>query len=113
MKKYLLFLTFLLCVLFNTFQAYNAEECQNEIVLETVNSKNLLTYLEENNLNQKIARVCSSDICMPLNPANLKRDILTFTNKNLAYLKNKVSDETYQTLELKGFKIEKIILNEC
>lgn len=113
MKKYLLIIIFILCLTFNAFKAYNAESCNNEIILNDVNSKNLLKYIEENNLIEQIDLVCSSDICMKINSSTINRDIKSFINKNLNYLKNKVDDNTYLNLELKGFKIDKIITNQC
>ena len=113
MKSYFFIIIFLLCLSLNTFKAYNAEECQNNIYLNNVNSKNLIDYLIQNNLREKVNKVCSVDICMTINPNNLERDIKSFITRNINFLKNRVDENTFINLQLKGFKIEKITINEC
>ena len=98
MKK--LFISFLLvtCFSLNVFNAYSKTNCSEEIVLENVNSKDLLNYIYDNHLIDKILRVCSKDLC--------------FVNKNIRYLLS-FDEEQGLNAQLKGFKVEKIIINSC
>jgi hypothetical protein len=112
MKKYLFILIFLLCLSINSYNALNINKCTNEIKLDNVNSKNVIEYITENNLDENITKICSTDICMNINPINLQRDIKSFIEKNISYLKNK-DEEISLNAELKGFKIDKIIINSC
>lgn len=112
MKKYILLIIFILALTFNTLKAYNAESCSNELILNDLNSQNLLTYIKENNL-KNIDYICSDNICMKIEPTQIERSIKKFITKNLEYLKTKVDETTYTNLTLKGFKITKIILNDC
>ena len=50
---------------------------------------------------------------MTINPNNLERDIKSFITRNINFLKNRVDENTFINLQLKGFKIEKITINEC
>ncbi len=109
MKKYLLIIIFLVCLSLNTFKAYSALEW-NILYLDNVNSKNLINYIKDNHLEEKIKQVCTTNICMNINAPNLERDIKSFINKNINYLENKVDENTLLNIKLKGFKIEKIIL---
>ena len=112
MKKYLILFIFLICLSINTYNAFNKNNCTNEIKTSNLNSKNLLTYINENNLKDKIDRVCSSNICVSINPSNVERDIKSFIEKNISYIKNK-NEEAALEAELKGFRIEKIIIYSC
>jgi hypothetical protein len=112
MKKYFIILIFLVCLSINTYNAYNIDKCTNEIKTTSLNSKNILKYLKENELDNKITKICSTDICMKINSANLERDINSFKEKYITYLKNKNEEASFEA-ELKGFKISKIIINTC
>jgi hypothetical protein len=112
MKKYLIILIFLICLSINTYNAFNINECTNELKLSNLNSKNALEYIKENDLTDKIIKICSSNICMKINSATLERDINNFNAENINYLKNK-DEEAAINAGLKGFKIEKIIINSC
>ena len=112
MKKYIILFIFLICLSINTYNAFNKNECTNELNLNNLNSKNLLNYINENNLLDKIERICSTDICVNINPSNIERDIKSFIEKNINYLKSK-NEEVALEAELKGFRIEKIIIYSC
>lgn len=112
MKKFILIGIFLVCLSLNTYNAFNINNCTNEMKINDLNSKNLLNYITENNLKDKILKVCSMDICTSLNASNLETDIKDFINRNLNYLKGKDNDLALEA-ELKGFKIDKIIINSC
>lgn len=112
MKKIIFIFIFLLCLTINTYNAFNKNECSNEIKLNDLNSKNLLNYINENNLRDNIERICSTNICLSINPSNIERDIKSFIEKNLEFLRSK-NEETAIETELKGFRIEKIITYSC
>lgn len=112
MKKYLILFIFLICLSINTYNAFNKNNCINEIKIETLNSKNVLEYIQQNNLVDKIYKICSTDICVTINPSNIERDIKSFTEKNINYLRSK-NEVAALNAELKGFKIDKIIVESC
>ena len=112
MKKYCILILFLICLSINTYQAINKNNCSNEIKLENVNSKHIISYIQENQLEERINKICSSHICVNINPSNLEQDIKKFIEKNINYLKTQ-NEEVAIEAELKGFKIEKIIFYSC
>jgi len=112
MKKYLLIFIFLICLSINTYNAYNKNKCNNEIKIKNLNSKKLLEYIENNSLVDNISKVCSADICVTINPSNIERNIKSFIEKNINYLKSK-SEQAAINAELKGFKIDKIFKYSC
>ncbi len=112
MKKIVLISIFLFCLSINTYQAINKNNCMSEIIPNDLNSKNLLTYIQENNLKDHIYRVCSKDICASLNASNLERSINNFIKENLAYLEHKNEEQALEA-SLKGFRIEKFIVYSC
>ncbi len=111
MKKIMITI-FLICFAINTYQAFNINNCIEDIKVKDLNSKDLLHYIKENNLSDKLMQVCSSDICSNINLANLERDIKDFISRNLNYLKNKDKEHSLEA-ELKGFRIEKLLINSC
>lgn len=112
MKKYIILLIFIICLSINTYNAFNKNKCTNEIKLNNLNSKNLITYINENNLLNKIKQVCSANICAPINSPNIEREIKNFIEKNISFLKSK-NEEVAIEAELKGFRIERIIIYSC
>ncbi len=112
MKK--LFISFILvmCFSLNVFNASSKNNCSEEIILENVNSNDLLNYIYDNHLLDKILRVCSKDLCSSLNATQIESDIKTFVNKNIRYLFG-IDEEEGLNAQLKGFKIEKIVINSC
>lgn len=112
MKKYAIMILFLICLSINTYQAISKNNCTNEIKPTSLNSKNLLNYIEENNLIESIHQVCSSEICVTINPSNMKRDIQKFMEKHINYIKSK-SEEAAIDAQLKGFKIDSIRFYSC
>ncbi len=111
MKK-LITIFFLISFAINTYNAFTTEECNQEISLQNLNSKNIISYIEENNLTNKIMKICSSSICSDINIQNLEQDIKEFIERNLNYLRSKDTDTSLEA-ELKGFRIDKIIFNKC
>lgn len=111
MKK-LITTLFLVCLAMNTYQAFNIKDCIKDISVVDLNSKNLLTYIKDNDLMDKITQVCSHDMCSKISLSSLEQDIKEFINRNLNYLKSKDEDYSIEA-ELKGFRIDKILINSC
>ncbi len=103
---------FLVCFAWNTYNAFNMENCTKEININHLNSKNILSYIKENNLTNKIMKICSNDICSDINIQNIEQDIKEFIKRNLKYLESKDKDTSLEA-ELKGFRIDKILVNSC
>lgn len=110
MKKILLSSLFLICIGLSFLNAFAKTFDEKEITLDYLNSKNLLNYIKDNELETLVKKVCSKDMCIPINFKTIESDIKTFINQNLKYLKSK-NMELGLEAELKGFKIEKIVLN--
>lgn len=111
MKK-LITTLFFACLVMNTYQAFNIKDCIKDINIGDLNSKNLLTYIKENDLMDKITQVCSNEMCSKISISSLEQDIKEFINHNLNYLKSKDEDYSIEA-ELKGFRIDKILINSC
>lgn len=111
MKKLILSLG-LLGITINTIQALNINNCTKNIQLTDLNSKDLLNYIKENNLTDKITEVCSNNLCSDINVSFLEEDIKNFINQNIKYLKQKNIESSLEA-ELKGFRIDKLVINDC
>ena len=112
MKKYLIFFIFLICLSVNTYNAINVNRCTKKLYPKNLNSKNIFEYLEENKINHSIDKICSKNICSNLNSSNIKQDIKNFIEKNINYLKKQNEEQAIEA-ELKGFKIDKILIYSC
>lgn len=112
MKRLLVVCLLILCFSSNMIKALNKKNCLEEIILESVNSKELLNYIYDNNLLDKIVKVCSSDMCSNIDATKLETEINNFINKNIKYLTS-INEENGINASLKGFKIDKIIINSC
>ena len=112
MKKVIILILFLFCLTINTYQAINKNNCTKEIYLKDLNSKKLFSYIKENHLDDHLSLICSHELCFTPSLSNIERSIKEFTEKNITYLKNKNEEQALEA-ELKGFKIEKIILYTC
>ncbi len=111
MKKLMLTLLFLFLFI-HSYQAFKLNDCMKEITLKDLNSKNLLTYIKENDLIDKVTQVCSDNICSNINVGTLEKDIKEFIKRNLNYLNLKDTEHKVEA-ELKGFRIDKIKINAC
>ena len=99
-------------VVVNTYKAFDYSNCLKEIRVSGLNSKNLVDYIKNNNLLDKVVRVCSADICYGVNGASIEENVDVFIRKNIDYLEKKDSEFAIE-VNLKGFRIEKIIVKEC
>ena len=111
MKKLFLTGIFLIGFALQT-NAFNINDCIEELAMQNINSKNLLTYLKENHLTDKILSVCSENICSNISFSHVEQDIKNFIKQNLAILKNENEEDALEA-ELKGFKIDKITFHSC
>lgn len=109
MKKLGIVWIFLFCLFINVYQAIAKSSQINEMRPSNLNSKDLLSYIEKNNLQDNLYKVCSQHICIDINSSNLERNYKKFIEKNIEYLQNKNEEQAIEA-SLKGFKIEKIIL---
>lgn len=108
--KRLIVILFLFCVFINSYQAFNFKDCIKEITVDDLNSKNLLEYIKDNELVDKIFQVCSNDFCHKINPSDLERDIKEFIKQNLDLVAEKDVEQGLEA-ELKGFRIDRIKIN--
>ncbi len=111
MKKFLITGILLICFA-NQTNAFDIKNCIEEISNLQINSKNILSYIKENHLTDKIMSICSSVTCKNINGANIEQEIKDFIKQNIALLKNKDLESALEA-ELKGFRIDKISINEC
>ncbi len=111
MKKLIVTLFFLFLAI-HSYKAFDVNNCMQNIFLNDLNSKNVLNYLKENDLFDKVTKICSEDMCADINVSNLEGDIKDFIKQNIKYLKNKGENYSLEA-ELKGFKIAKISFNSC
>lgn len=111
MKKLLITGIFLIGFVMQT-NAFNIKDCLEYRNTPDLNSKNLLSYIKENNLMDKITEVCSEEICTKLNFPTLEQGIKYFINRNIDILYSKDKEAALEA-ELKGFKMDKISINTC
>ncbi len=111
MKKIVTTILFI-CLAINSYNAFNMENCKKEIQFNNLNSKNILSYLKENELTNKIIKICSNDLCSDVSIGSIEQDIKEFIKRNLDYLNAKDKDTSLEA-ELKGFRIDKILINSC
>lgn len=112
MKKIFILFLFLICLTVNTYNAISVNKCMKELHPKNLNSKNIYDYFKENNLNLKVDKICSENLCSDLNTSNIENDIKNFVEKNINYLQNKNEEQALEA-ELKGFKIKKIFIYSC
>ena len=112
LKKWFVLGLILLSITFSFYTISAKEKCLNEINLDNLNSKNLINYILDNKLGDKIKKICSKDICTEVYFTTLESDIKKFITTELNYLK-KINNDLAIEAELKGFKVDRIILNSC
>lgn len=111
MKKIIVTL-FLLCLAFNTYQAFSIKNCSKTLTFDNLNSNDLLSFLKENDLLGKVSQVCSQDLCKSLSINTIEHDIQEFIKQNVKYIKSQ-NEELGISADLKGFRIEKLLMNDC
>ncbi len=112
MKKYIFIILFLTCLFFNTMDAVSKNKCTNVIYPNNLNSQNLYTFLQTENLLDSVHKICSMNVCVIVQSSTIKQNITELTKKHTEYLKRK-NEEAAIEANVKGFKIEKIELYSC
>lgn len=76
-----------------------------------INSLEIIDYLKENNQLHKVKYICTNNYCSKEMYGNRKIEIDNFINDYISKIKKKSLEEGIK-VELKGFKITKIVLND-
>ena len=76
-----------------------------------LNSKDLIKYLKANNQLEKVKYICNMTYCSKEMIGNREIEIDNFINEYISQIKKKSLEEGIK-VELKGFKITKIVLND-
>lgn len=101
MKKY-----FFILILFLIFiVSVSAKSINNT----NLNSNDLLDYLKEQNINDKVIKVCNIDYCDYLKYDNLEKSVNKYIEDYLNYIKEKTDEDTSLRVSLKGFLITEVI----
>ena len=100
MKKY-----FFILILFLIFiVSVSAKSINNT----NLNSNDLLDYLKEQNINDKVIKVCNIDYCDYLKYDNLEKSVNKYIEDYLNYIKEKTDEDTSLRVSLKGFLITEV-----
>ena len=76
-----------------------------------INSLDVVEYLKMNNKLHKLKYICTYDYCSKEMYGNREKEINIFINNYISKIKKKSLEEGIK-IELKGFKITKIVLND-
>jgi len=100
MKKYF-FILFIFLIMIISVNASSKN-------IKSLNSKDLLKYLEKQNINGKIVKVCNKDYCDYLKYKNLDKAVDVYIKNYENYIKEKIDEDTSIMISLKGFLITEI-----
>lgn len=78
---------------------------------EVINSLNLISYLKGSNNLDKVKYICSNNICSKEMYGNKEKEINRFIKNYISNIKKKSLEEGIE-VELKGFRITKIVFND-
>ncbi len=111
--KYLLFSFAVLWVLlislywkFDSSSAY-VSCSEKSIELKGVNTRNLDIFIRDS--HYELVKICSFDICFIRRDESIKKTIADFERYYSMYL----SDEDKMELEVKGYPVTSIVVNDC
>lgn len=108
MKKYFIVLSILsLVVLLTIVNSSYAYTCEGYYEIN-VNSKEFINYIYKNNI-KNITEICTSTYCEKVKYNSIE---YSFQEFEMNYLKD-ISDDDLLYIELKGYRIEKIKVNNC
>ncbi len=112
MKKYLYLFGIIVLSFIITFsnKTYAYEPCYyQKIKLNNLNTNNFTKYINEQNPKTKYLKICSYENCYEVRNEN----ITTALNNFVKIQKKKNSEEYNLEIEIKGFPITEIIVNQC
>lgn len=110
MKKYMFLGLISLFLFINNKPSYAYENCADVIdEPSTVNTNNLVNYINSNYSDIVINYICSNNECY-----NIKNESLDVALENfLIIIRKNTSDELKYEMDIKGYPITKISLNQC
>lgn len=76
-----------------------------------INSLELISYLKKNKKLEKVKYICTDEFCSKEMYGNKEKEINLFINNYITTIKEKSLEEGIK-VELKGFKITKIVFND-
>lgn len=76
-----------------------------------INSLDIIDYLKESKQIEKVKYICTNNYCSKEMYGNREKEIKLFINNYISKIKEKSLEEGIK-VELKGFKITKIVLND-
>lgn len=76
-----------------------------------INSLEIISYLKENKNLDKVKYICTNEFCSKEMYGNKEKEIKLFISSYINMIKEKSLDEGIK-VELKGFKITKIVFND-
>lgn len=99
----------ILIILLTIFLVSNVKaETVNKI---EINSLEIIEYLKNNHEIDKVKYICTNNYCSKEMYGNREKEIRKFINNYISIVKKKSLEEGIK-VELKGFKITKIVLND-
>ena len=99
----------ILIILLTIFLVSNVKaETVNKI---EINSLEIIEYLKNNNEIDKVKYICTNNYCSKEMYGNREKEIRKFINNYILQVKKKSLEEGIK-VELKGFKITKIVFND-
>lgn len=76
-----------------------------------INSLEIIDYLKESKMIEKVKYICTDDCCSKEMYGNREKEIKIFIHNYISKIKEKSLEEGIK-VELKGFKITKIVFND-
>ncbi len=85
-------------------------DCQNSLDV-SINSNNFLSYLDDYQL--KPTKICAGDYCEEVKYNNIEIAFNNFKNNYYNLLQHKLDGDKYLEATIKGFRIDKLEVNNC
>lgn len=105
MKKYFIFMLFLIVIFFTTEIGETNGLEKNRISFQNLNSNKFVEFVKEKQLANRITKICTTDFCDYARGSNIETSFELFQKKYEEFLIENGHDEIARTTILKGFPI--------
>lgn len=103
------YIKFILIIILTIFFITNVKA--SDKLYQEINSKELINYLKKTEQINKVKYICTDNYCSKEMYGNREKEIEIFINNYISKVKKKSLEEGIK-IELKGFKITKIVFND-
>ena len=103
------YIKFILIIILTIFFITNVKA--SDKLYQEISSKELINYLKKTEQINKVKYICTDNYCSKEMYGNREKEIEIFINNYISKVKKKSLEEGIK-IELKGFKITKIVFND-